>query len=69
MQCFLCLFQLMSNSARYAQFMFQLSELGSSLQMPKLRECARGILKLLPCGEYPCRFSAVVSVIFPVLEQ
>ncbi|XP_052214421.1 probable ubiquitin carboxyl-terminal hydrolase FAF-X [Dreissena polymorpha] len=39
---------LMSNNQRYALFLFQLSDLGCSLQVPKLRDTARILLKLMP---------------------
>ncbi|XP_053404353.1 probable ubiquitin carboxyl-terminal hydrolase FAF-X isoform X2 [Mercenaria mercenaria] len=39
---------LMSNNQRYAQFLFQLSDLGCSLQVPKLRDTGRTLLKLMP---------------------
>ncbi|XP_041351568.1 probable ubiquitin carboxyl-terminal hydrolase FAF-X isoform X2 [Gigantopelta aegis] len=39
---------LMSQSAQYAQFLFQLSDLGCQLQVPKLRDTARAVLKLMP---------------------
>ncbi|KAL4220567.1 putative ubiquitin carboxyl-terminal hydrolase FAF-X [Mactra antiquata] len=39
---------LMSNNQRYAQFLFQLSDLGCSLQVSKLRDTARTLLKLMP---------------------
>lgn len=42
------LLQLMSNTQRYAQFLFHLSDLGCSLQFPKLRDTARIVLKLMP---------------------
>jgi hypothetical protein len=42
----------MSNTAKYAKFMFQLSDLGCSLQVPKLRDTARTLLKLMPAGNY-----------------
>ena len=43
--------QLMAKNARYAQFLFQLADLGCSLQISKLWECARALLKLMPAGE------------------
>lgn len=42
----------MSTTAKYAKFMFQLSDLGCSLQVPKLRDTARTLLKLMPAGNY-----------------
>ena len=42
----------MSNHSRYAQFMFQLGDLGSQLQISKLRECARQVLKLMPSDSH-----------------
>lgn len=41
----------MANTAKYAKFMFQLSDLGCSLQVPKLRDTARTLLKLMPAGK------------------
>lgn len=43
-------FQLMAQDPRYAQFLFQLSDLGGQLQVPKLRDTARAVLKLMPAG-------------------
>lgn len=40
----------MAKEARYAEFLFQLADLGSELEIPKLRECARQILKIMPTG-------------------
>ena len=42
----------MSNHSRYAQFMFQLGDLGSQLQISKLRECSRQVLKLMPSDSH-----------------
>ncbi|BFZ00611.1 hypothetical protein BsWGS_03650 [Bradybaena similaris] len=39
---------LMSQKAKYSQFLFQLSDLGCQLQEPKLRDTARAILKIMP---------------------
>ena len=38
----------MSNSPRYAQFLFRCADLGSQLVSNKLRDCARAILRLMP---------------------
>ncbi|KAH3856721.1 hypothetical protein DPMN_099314 [Dreissena polymorpha] len=43
--------QLMSNNQRYALFLFQLLDIGCSLQVPKLRDTARILLKLMPAGK------------------
>ena len=42
----------MANSARYAQFFFQLADLGSQLSISKLRDCSRALLKLMPAGKF-----------------
>ncbi|KAM7302505.1 putative ubiquitin carboxyl-terminal hydrolase FAF-X [Ixodes scapularis] len=39
---------LMSRQPRYTQFLFKLADLGSSLQVPQLREGAMALLKILP---------------------
>lgn len=41
----------MSRQPRYTQFLFKLADLGSSLQVPQLREGAMALLKILPAGE------------------
>ena len=46
------IFQLMSNNQRYAQFLFHLSDLGCSLQVSKLRDTARTVLKLMPADAH-----------------
>ncbi|XP_071163274.1 ubiquitin carboxyl-terminal hydrolase 9X-like isoform X2 [Mytilus edulis] len=43
---------IMANTAKYAKFMFQLSDLGCSLQVPKLRDTARTLLKLMPADSH-----------------
>ena len=40
----------MAQNARYTAFMFQLSDLGCKLQIPRLRDGARAVLKLMPAG-------------------
>ena len=58
---FFC-FQLMSNNQRYAQFLFHLSDLGCSLQVSKLRDTARTVLKLMPADAHTVdRFRTVCS--------
>ncbi|XP_074657837.1 ubiquitin carboxyl-terminal hydrolase 9X-like [Tubulanus polymorphus] len=42
---------LMSNNAKYAQFLHQLADLGTQLSVPKLRDSARAILKLMPADK------------------
>ena len=42
----------MSNNQRYAQFLFHLSDLGCSLQVSKLRDTARILLKLMPADAH-----------------
>lgn len=42
----------MSNNQRYAQFLFHLSDLGCSLQVSKLRDTARTVLKLMPADAH-----------------
>ncbi|KFM62547.1 putative ubiquitin carboxyl-terminal hydrolase FAF-Y, partial [Stegodyphus mimosarum] len=39
---------LMSQQQQYAQFLFQLADLGSSLNVPALRDEAYAVLKLMP---------------------
>ncbi|XP_013401949.1 probable ubiquitin carboxyl-terminal hydrolase FAF-X isoform X1 [Lingula anatina] len=39
---------IMCHTAHYVQFLFQLSDLGSNLQIPKLRDSARALLKIIP---------------------
>ncbi|KAK3596917.1 hypothetical protein CHS0354_031696 [Potamilus streckersoni] len=43
---------LMANNARYAQFLFQLSDLGCSVLVPRLRDTARQLLKLMPADSH-----------------
>ncbi|KAK6195512.1 hypothetical protein SNE40_000926 [Patella caerulea] len=42
---------LMSQTVKYCQFLFQLSDLGCQLQVPKLRDTARHVLKLMPADQ------------------
>lgn len=42
--------QLMAQQQQYAQFLFQLADLGSSLNIPALRDEAHAVLKLMPPG-------------------
>lgn len=42
--------QIISNNNRYTQFLFQLSDLGCQLQVARLRDTARAVLKLMPAG-------------------
>lgn len=46
-----CCFQLMAQQQQYAQFLFQLADLGSSLNVPALRDEAHAVLKLMPPGK------------------
>lgn len=39
---------IISNNYRYTQFLFQLSDLGCQLQVARLRDTARAVLKLMP---------------------
>ncbi|KAK3094503.1 hypothetical protein FSP39_002606 [Pinctada imbricata] len=39
---------IISNNSTYTQFLFRLSDLGCSLQVPRLRDTARAVLKLMP---------------------
>ncbi|XP_025080256.1 LOW QUALITY PROTEIN: probable ubiquitin carboxyl-terminal hydrolase FAF-X [Pomacea canaliculata] len=43
---------LMSQNSRYSQFLFQLSDLGCQLQVPRLRDSARAVLKLMPADAH-----------------
>ncbi|OWF40886.1 probable ubiquitin carboxyl-terminal hydrolase FAF-X isoform X2 [Mizuhopecten yessoensis] len=43
---------LISNSFKYTQFLFQLSDLGCQLQVPKLRDTARILLKIMPADTH-----------------
>ncbi|XP_071033260.1 ubiquitin carboxyl-terminal hydrolase 9X isoform X5 [Parasteatoda tepidariorum] len=43
---------LMSQQQQYAQFLFQLADLGSSLNVPALRDEAHAVLKLMPPDNY-----------------
>ncbi|XP_066267004.1 ubiquitin carboxyl-terminal hydrolase 9X-like isoform X4 [Branchiostoma lanceolatum] len=43
---------LAAQQQRYAQFLFQLSDLGSSLAIPHLRDGARSLLKLMPADTH-----------------
>ena len=49
---------LMANDKRYAEFMFKLADLGSTLNIGRLRECARAILKIMPAGK--CSFFLIM---------
>lgn len=40
----------MAQQQQYAQFLFQLADLGSSLSVPALRDEAHAVLKLMPPG-------------------
>ncbi|GFW53897.1 probable ubiquitin carboxyl-terminal hydrolase FAF-Y [Trichonephila clavipes] len=44
------LWRLMSQQQGYAQFLFQLADLGSNLNVPALRDEAHAVLKLMPPG-------------------
>ena len=46
------LFQIMSRTRNYAEFLFQIADMGSQLEIPKLRECARQILKIMPPDQH-----------------
>jgi len=39
---------LMANDARFAQFLYKITDLGSNLEIDGLRECGRALLKLMP---------------------
>jgi len=53
------MFQLMSTNPRYAKFLFQLADLGSQLQISKLRDCACNLLQLIPAGaSHDCHMTA-----------
>ncbi|XP_067668544.1 ubiquitin carboxyl-terminal hydrolase 9X-like [Haliotis asinina] len=53
---------LMAQDPRYAQFLFQLSDLGGQLQVPKLRDTARAVLKLMPAdGTTVQKFRGICS--------
>lgn len=43
-------FQIMSLHHRYISFLWQVADLGSSLNMPPLRDGARVLMKLMPPG-------------------
>ena len=40
--------QIMSNNPQFAQFLFQLADIGMSLNNPSLRESALALLKIMP---------------------
>jgi len=40
----------MANDARFAQFLYKITDLGSNLEIDGLRECGRALLKLMPAG-------------------
>jgi len=48
----LVLLQLMAQQAQYAQFFFQLADLGSALGHSPLRETARSLLQLMPADTH-----------------
>lgn len=43
-------FKIMSLHPRYISFLWQVADLGSSLNMPPLRDGARVLMKLMPPG-------------------
>lgn len=49
--------QIMAQNARYTDFLIQLSDLGCQLQIPRLRDGARAVLKLMPAGALLVRIS------------
>lgn len=44
-------FKIMSLHPRYISFLWQVADLGSSLNMPPLRDGARVLMKLMPPGK------------------
>uniref|UniRef100_A0A0B7BIQ1 Uncharacterized protein n=1 Tax=Arion vulgaris TaxID=1028688 RepID=A0A0B7BIQ1_9EUPU len=58
----LLMLQLMSQKAKYSQFLFQLSDLGCQLQEPRLRDTARAILKIMPADVHTIKkFTTICS--------
>lgn len=53
---------LMSNNQRYAQFLFHLSDLGCTLQVSKLRDTARTVLKLMPADAHTVDMFRIVCL-------
>ncbi|KAK7089931.1 ubiquitin carboxyl-terminal hydrolase 9X-like isoform X2 [Littorina saxatilis] len=43
---------IMAQNARYTAFLFQMSDLGCQLQIPRLRDGARAVLKLMPADKH-----------------
>lgn len=42
----------MANQTKYCQFLLQLADLGSSLNLPQLRDGARILLNLIPADQH-----------------
>ena len=72
---------IIAHRAGIAQFIMQIYDVGCSLQMPRLRDCARGLLKLIPadvatvdmlykaCGEFVKMSPRHRPAVSPLLED